>query len=59
MEITKPDFKIAAKALKEGKILICPTDTVYGLICDADNKEAMEKLYAIKKRPKKKNKQRK
>src|SRR3989338_3102709 len=52
MEIIKPDINEAVKAIKEGKVLVCPTDTVYGLICDAKNKKAVEKLYKIKKRPK-------
>lgn len=42
------------KAIKEGKVIICPTDTVYGLICDATNKKAVEKVFEIKKRPKNK-----
>jgi len=52
METIKPDLKKAIKAIKEGKVLVCPTDTVYGLICDAKNKKAIERLYQIKKRPK-------
>lgn len=59
MEILKIDrrnFKkvteIAAKLIREGKVLVCPTDTVYGLICDATNEKAVEKLFKIKKRPK-------
>lgn len=55
MEIIKPDIKIALKAIKNGKVLVCPTDTVYGLICDAKNKKAVERLYKIKKRPKRKS----
>lgn len=54
MEIIKQDIKRAVEAIKEGKILICPTDTVYGLVCDVNNKKAVEKLYKIKKRPKSK-----
>jgi len=42
------------EALKKGKVVVFPTDTVYGLICDAKNKEATERLYKIKKRPKNK-----
>jgi L-threonylcarbamoyladenylate synthase len=41
-----------AKFLKEGNIIISPTDTVYGLLCDATNKKAVEKIFRIKKRPK-------
>lgn len=51
MEIVKPSLKKAVKAIREGKILVCPTDTVYGLVCDAANKKAVEKLFKIKKRP--------
>lgn len=48
----KETVKTTVKALKEGKIIICPTDTVYGLICDAANKKAVQKIFKIKKRPK-------
>lgn len=51
MEIIGLDIKKAARAIKEGRILICPTDTVYGLICDASNPKAVQRLYQIKKRP--------
>lgn len=44
----------AVQELKKGKVIICPTDTVYGLIADATNKKAVEKIFKIKKRPKKK-----
>ena len=40
-----------AKELKKGKVIICPTDTVYGLIADATNKKAVEKIFKIKKKP--------
>jgi L-threonylcarbamoyladenylate synthase len=42
--------KEAVAAIKQGKVLVCPTDTVYGLIADATNKKAVEKLFKIKKR---------
>jgi len=54
MEVIKPDVKKAAAELKRGLVLVCPTDTVYGLICDANNKQAVERIYKIKKRPKNK-----
>jgi L-threonylcarbamoyladenylate synthase len=50
----KEVLKIATKAIKDGKVLICPTDTVYGLICNFFNKKAIDKIYKIKKRPKSK-----
>ena len=45
-------LKIAVKIIKEGGVVICPTDTVYGLLADATNKKAVEKVFQIKKRPK-------
>ncbi|MDO8436319.1 MAG: L-threonylcarbamoyladenylate synthase [bacterium] len=50
----KEIIKIAAEFIKAGKIIVFPTDTVYGLICDATNKKAVAKLFRIKKRDKKK-----
>lgn len=39
-----------ADSLREGKILVLPTDTVYGLVCDVTNKKAVERLFKIKNR---------
>ena len=44
----------AVQELKKGKVVVCPTDTVYGLIADATDKKAVEKIFKIKKRPKNK-----
>lgn len=52
-----PDSSIIAKAvnaLKQGKLIIIPTETVYGICCDAFNESAVRKLFRIKKRPKSK-----
>ena len=46
--------KEAVKALKKEKVIVCPTDTVYGLMADATRKKAVEKIFKIKKRPKNK-----
>lgn len=54
MEVIKPNLQKAAEAIKKGKILVCPTDTVYGLVCDASNKKAVDKIYLIKQRLKSK-----
>lgn len=43
-----------ARLIKSGGIVVCPTDTVYGLICDPTNRQAMERLFRIKQRPKSK-----
>jgi L-threonylcarbamoyladenylate synthase len=44
------DLKNSLKALREGKIILYPTDTVWGLGCDATNAEAVERLFRIKSR---------
>ncbi len=38
------------KALKEGAVILYPTDTVWGLGCDATNPEAVARIYEIKRR---------
>ena len=40
-----------SKALKEGKLVVFPTDTVYGIGTNAYNKEACERIYEVKGRP--------
>ncbi len=44
--------KEAVEVIKMGGIVIAPTDTVYGIIADALNEKAVEKIYEIKKRKK-------
>ena len=41
--------------LKSGKILIHPTESIWGLGCDAFNERAVNNIFKIKKRDKKKN----
>ncbi|MDR3219795.1 MAG: threonylcarbamoyl-AMP synthase [Dysgonamonadaceae bacterium] len=36
--------------LKKGKIILYPTDTIWGIGCDATNEDAVKRIYAIKKR---------
>lgn len=45
---------LAVKSLKNGEIIIFPTDTIYGIACDASNDVAINNLYNFKKRDKKK-----
>lgn len=40
-----------SKALKEGKLVVFPTDTVYGIGTNAYNKAACERIYEVKGRP--------
>lgn len=44
------DIKNALKVLRAGGVILYPTDTVWGLGCDATNAEAVRKVYAIKNR---------
>ena len=44
----KVDVKELVTALKNGAVLILPTDTVYGLVCDSTNEKAVEKIFEIK-----------
>ncbi len=46
------DIKKALEVLKQGGIILYPTDTIWGIGCDATNEEAVEKIYAIKQRDK-------
>ena len=39
------------QTLQNGGLVVHPSDTVYGLLCDATNPEAVKKLFAFKARP--------
>jgi L-threonylcarbamoyladenylate synthase len=47
-------LKEAGKEIKEGKIGVIPTDTIYGIVCSAMNKKSVERLYELRKRDLKK-----
>lgn len=44
-------IKKAADYIRQGKLVAIPTETVYGIAAAYDNKEAVQKLYEIKRRP--------
>lgn len=46
----KEQVKQAADVLRKGGIILYPTDTIWGLGCDATNEEAVQKIYALKQR---------
>ena len=48
--ITKDIITKAKKVVDSGGVIAIPTDTIYGLAVGAFNKEAVEKLYEVKKR---------
>jgi len=47
----KKMINLAKNVLKTGNLVIFPTETVYGLGCDATNIDAIKKIYKLKKRP--------
>lgn len=44
------DIKKAIDTLNSGGVILYPTDTVWGIGCDATNEKAVEKIYQIKQR---------
>lgn len=48
--LLKGDISNCLKVLQEGGVILYPTDTVWGLGCDATNAKAVERLYQLKKR---------
>jgi len=44
-------YRIAGEAIKQGKVICVPTDAVYSVVCDAFNKEAVERLREIRQSP--------
>lgn len=49
------DIKNSLRVLSEGGTILYPTETVWGLGCDALNEEAIENIFSIKNRPKEKS----
>lgn len=45
------DLDLATSTLLEGGLILYPTDTIWGIGCDALNTEAIEKVYDLKRRP--------
>lgn len=50
MRYDKEDLQAALRVLRQGGIIVYPTDTVWGMGCDATNPEAVARIYALKKR---------
>jgi len=48
----KIDINKASRILRNGDLVIFPTETVYGLGANANNQKAIERIYKIKNRPK-------
>ena len=48
--VNSDDIKAAVECMRKGGVILYPTDTVWGIGCDATNAEAVAKVYKIKKR---------
>ena len=44
------DIKKACQVMQEGGVILYPTDTIWGIGCDATNEEAVRRVYEIKRR---------
>ena len=44
------DIKNAVEVLRRGGIILYPTDTIWGIGCDATNEDAVRRVYEIKQR---------
>ena len=49
-EIFEEDLKKACAVLQQGGVIVYPTDTIWGIGCDATNTEAVGRVYALKQR---------
>jgi L-threonylcarbamoyladenylate synthase len=54
MKIKRLKITELVKIIKQGGVVVFPTDTVYGLLADGTNEKAVKKIFRIKKRPKEK-----
>lgn len=43
------DIEQCIEVLNKGGLILYPTDTVWGIGCDATNEQAVDKIYALKK----------
>ncbi len=53
--VDREDVNKALDTLKNGGLILYPTDTIWGIGCDATNKEAVERVFALKGRDKSKS----
>jgi len=49
-EDLKYEVEAAVKALRDGQIILYPTDTVWGLGCDATDSDAVQRIFDLKQR---------
>jgi L-threonylcarbamoyladenylate synthase len=51
MALSAADTQTFERCIAVGGIAVFPADTVYGLACEPDSKEAVQRLYMLKRRP--------
>src|SRR5882672_5634500 len=51
MDDFEADLEKSIETLRQGGVILYPTDTVWGLGCDATNAKAVDKIFALKQRP--------
>jgi L-threonylcarbamoyladenylate synthase len=44
------DIRTAVQTLREGGLILYPTDTIWGIGCDASNEEAVRRIFQLKRR---------
>ena len=49
-EHIKEEIRRANEVLQQGGVILYPTDTIWGIGCDATNEEAVRRVYALKRR---------
>ena len=52
LDMETADLQSGVKRLKSGGVVAIPTDTLYGLAADVFNSSAIDRVFAIKGRPK-------
>ncbi len=50
MKTTQEDINKACEVLQQGGVILYPTDTIWGIGCDATNADAVRRVYEIKRR---------
>ena len=51
LKVTGESLDEAARIVREGGLIVIPTDTVYGVACDPRNTDAIDRIYRLKRRP--------
>ena len=50
MFVYEEDIQVCLSSLQNGGLILYPTDTVWGIGCDATNEEAVAKIFDLKKK---------